>query len=469
MLIKILFYATFLGVFSSREIESKLKTDTAFMYLAAMQTPSYRTIIRFRTRFFSDIEPVFQQIVQICQELGLVGLNHIAFDGTKIKANASSKQTMSIEKLQRRIKKLLKKAMMIDNEEDDIFGDGTPFVIPKECTDDPDLMQKLEKLVTAYNTLQNSDETKLNLTDEDAHVMKSKQSYLPSYNVQAAIDDKSHIIVAMDVTTDENDLHQLIPMVELACQNTSSEPMVISADPGYASYENYQYLKDRGLFALIPDTMYFIENHGRPKYYPKSRFIYRPDQDCYTCPAGRTMSYVRIQKDKKGNQLGLYRGNCEWCPLHLNCTKASRRTISRHPNEELKDEMRQRLMTPDGRKEYGKRITVAEGPFGNMKYNKRWIQLSHRGRKKVKGECLLHGIGHNLGIICSKVPIEMVQKLECVQWSSKFLADEDYTPSLPLTFSCGEGFVDSYGGISHKVICQNLVFTDPWVGNAATC
>ena len=214
MLIKILFYATFLGTFSSREIENKLKTDTAFMYLAAMQIPSYRTIIRFRTRFFNDIESVFQQIIQICQEFGLVGLNHVAFDGTKIKANASPKQTMSIQKLQRRIKKLLKKAMLVDQDEDDLFGDGTPFVIPKECTEDPDLMKKLEKLVTAYNKLQISGEAKINLTDEDAQVMKNKQSYLPSYNMQAAIDDKSHVIVAMDVTTDENDLHQLIPMIE---------------------------------------------------------------------------------------------------------------------------------------------------------------------------------------------------------------------------------------------------------------
>lgn len=157
--------------------------------------------------------------------------------------------------------------------------------------------------------------------------------------------------------------------------------------------------------------MHFIETHGRPKYYPKSRFRYDLENDWYTCPAGRRMHFVRIQKDSKSQPLRLYRGNCTWCPLHLSCTKASQRSITRHPQEMLKDEMRARLATPDGKKEYAKRITVAEAPFGNMKANKRWIQVSHRGKKRVKGECILHAIGHNLGVICKRVPVETVQNL----------------------------------------------------------
>lgn len=79
MLTKVLFYATFMRIFSSREIENNLNTDTAFMYLAAMQNPSYRTIVRFRTRFYDELVPLFEQNVHICQGFDLVGLNHIAF------------------------------------------------------------------------------------------------------------------------------------------------------------------------------------------------------------------------------------------------------------------------------------------------------------------------------------------------------------------------------------------------------
>ena len=419
MLTKVLFYATFMGIYSSREIENELNTDTAFMYLAAMQKPSYRTIARFRNRFFDELIPLFEQIVHICQDLDLVGLNHIAFDGTKIKANASPKKTKSAKQLEKRIRKLLKISARTDEEEDELFGTGSPFLIPEELADDPDLMKKIEQLANAHSYLKESGDKRVNLTDKDANVMKNKQTLIPAYNLQAAVDDKSHVIVAADVTTEETDYNQLIPMVEQVIQNTSREPEVISADPGYATYENYEYLNENGLNGLIPDNMHFIDTHGKSKYFTKSRFRYVEEDDFYWCPAGRTMNFIRIQKDKKDQPLRLYGGNCFWCPIQLDCTKASRRTIIRHPKEELKDEMRKKLATPFGKEEYAKRITVAEAPFGNLKYNMRWTHLTHRGLKKAKGECLLHVIGHNLGIICRKVSIEQVDKLNSILSLSK--------------------------------------------------
>jgi transposase len=455
MLVKVLFYATFQGVFSSREIESKLHTDTAYMYLAAMQKPTYRTISRFRTRFFDELVPLFEQIIMICKDLGLIGLNHIAFDGSKVKANASSKKSLTQEQLQRRIRKLLGKAKRTDNEEDELFGTGSPFTIPQEYADNPDLMKKIEELASAYNHLVASGEKRINLTDEDAQLMKNKQSCLAAYNMQTAVDDKANIIVAVDVTTEETDYHQLVPMVEQVMNNTSCGPAVISADPGYATFENYAFLKDNGLFGLIPDSMHFIETHGRPKYYPKSRFRYDLENDWYTCPAGRRMHFVRIQKDSKNQPLRLYQGNCTWCPLHLSCTKASQRSITRHPQEMLKDEMRARLATPGGKKEYAKRITVAEAPFGNMKANKRWIQVSHRGKKKVKGECILHAIGHNLGVICKRVQVETVQNL-CSGNNVRVSSHQYTNETMFSSFFTGERCV----GGSHCDICTQY---EHWV------
>ena len=269
MLTKVLFYATFMGIFSSREIENELNTDTAFMYLAAMQKPSYRTIVRFRTRFFDELVPLFEQIVHICQDLDLVGLNHIAFDGTKIKANASPKKTKSAKQLERRIIKLLKLSARTDEKEDKLFGNGSPFLIPEELAEDPDLIQKIEQLANAHSHLKESGEKRINLTDKDANVMKSKQTVIPAYNLQTAVDEKSHVIVAADVTTEETDHNQLVPMVEQVIHNTVHEPAIISADPGFATYENYEYLNENELNGLIPDNMHFIDTHGKTKILHK--------------------------------------------------------------------------------------------------------------------------------------------------------------------------------------------------------
>src|SRR3990172_12449829 len=48
MLIKILIYAYSIGERSSRQIESRLKSDIYFMYLSGGQKPNFRTISDFR-------------------------------------------------------------------------------------------------------------------------------------------------------------------------------------------------------------------------------------------------------------------------------------------------------------------------------------------------------------------------------------------------------------------------------------
>ena len=95
-------------------------------------------------------------------------------------------------------------------------------------------------------------------------------------------------------------------MVEQVIHNTKSQPGVISADPGYATYENYEYLRDNGFYGLIPDAMHFIDTQGRTKYYTKSKFRYDEENDYYACPAGRRMNFVRIHKVKKGESTRIY-------------------------------------------------------------------------------------------------------------------------------------------------------------------
>lgn len=118
--------------------------------------------------------------------------------------------------------------------------------------------------------------------------------------------------------------------------------------------------------------------------------------------------------------------------------------------------MRGRLTTPDGKREYAKRITVAEGPFGNMKVNKRWNQLNHRGLKMVKGECLLHAIGHNLGVICKNVSIDRIESLESIQILSNSFENSMVIPYHPPIF--GQGcvpeafFEDRYGELMENWI-----------------
>ena len=58
------------------------------------------------------------------------------------------------------------------------------------------------------------------------------------YNCQAAADCVSQVIVAKDVTQQENDVQQLIPMLNQVEEQAGDPPEVLLADAGYWSDAN---------------------------------------------------------------------------------------------------------------------------------------------------------------------------------------------------------------------------------------
>jgi len=59
------------------------------MFLSGMQSPDFRTICLFCAKHADVLLDLYVEVVRLCGSLGMVGLGHIAFDGTKLKADAS--------------------------------------------------------------------------------------------------------------------------------------------------------------------------------------------------------------------------------------------------------------------------------------------------------------------------------------------------------------------------------------------
>ncbi len=230
LLLKILLYGYLINIRSSRKIEEMTETDTAFMYLAAMQKPDFHTICRFRSTHLDSIREIFSQIVMLCKEMGLIG-SSISIDGTKVKANASSKQSKRSDAIEKEIDKILRESIETDEREDEMYGDSTPYKMPEELVDKK---YRLEKIKAAKKKMDEEKLKKINITDPDAKIMKHKDGSLkPSYNCQVAVDEKEQIIVAADLVDEENDLHQIEPMIENVKETLGYKPTIVLADAGY--------------------------------------------------------------------------------------------------------------------------------------------------------------------------------------------------------------------------------------------
>src|ERR1700747_615704 len=117
------------GLYSPRRIPRACRERNDFVMIVALDPPDFRTISDFRKRHLKALGALFLQVLKLCETAGLVKLGHVAFHGTKIKANASKHKAMSYERMKKReaelkveVARMLAAAEAADSAEDETFG-----------------------------------------------------------------------------------------------------------------------------------------------------------------------------------------------------------------------------------------------------------------------------------------------------------------------------------------------------------
>src|SRR6185312_10322707 len=128
MLVALLLYSYARGNRSSRGIERACWEDVAFKVITGMRTPDHSTIAEFRRRHEAEIAELFDDVLGLCREAGLVSVGVITIDGTKIKANASMDQNRSYSGL---VKDILREAEETDRREDQLYGEARGDELPE--------------------------------------------------------------------------------------------------------------------------------------------------------------------------------------------------------------------------------------------------------------------------------------------------------------------------------------------------
>ena len=407
ILLKLLFYSYATGIRSGRKIAARTETDTAYMYLAEMYRPDFRTLHDFRKNYLPQIEEYFLQIVRLCKDLGMIQVGEISLDGTKIRAHASAKRSKDqasyedwLHRVEEKIQQILQEADRVDAEEDRLYGKQRGDELPQEIQGQLSLKSKIEAVLHRFQ----EEKEKINLTDPDCRFMKERKGVItPAYNCQLAVVE-GQILVGAEVVAEENDRRQLAPMLEQAEAILGEEVKEVIADSGYSSYDNYEYLSQKGKQGYIPDQYLKKVKQGeyqKPEHrYPKENFSYHEERDLYICPEGKEWRFSKERDSQAGvipRKQRIYKGSdCPECPVRTPCTKARYRTIAREKREPLQEEMRKRLFSEEGRKKYKKRLYTVEPIFGHLKYNLGFKHFLLRSLEKVRGEFKLMCIGYNL-------------------------------------------------------------------------
>jgi len=129
VMVTLLLYAYARGIRSSRAIERACLEDVAFKVITGMRCPDHSTVAEFRRRHEVEIAELFDAVLGLCREAGLVSVGVITIDGTKVKANASMDQNRDYRQL---VTEILREAEETDRREDEQFGEARGDELPEQ-------------------------------------------------------------------------------------------------------------------------------------------------------------------------------------------------------------------------------------------------------------------------------------------------------------------------------------------------
>ena len=447
ILLKIILFAYSKGITSSREIQWSCETNILFKALSCDTVPHYTTLAGFVSARSEEIEALFEQVLLICDEQGLLGKELFALDGCKLSSNAAKEWSGTFKELEQKRDKIQRQIQYYVNEQQQRDTADT-----REEERSRRAQQAIETLNKAHEKISRflkstsprmgqgriKKEVKSNITDNQSAKMTTSKGTIQGYNGVATVDKKYQIIVDAQAFGEGQEHHTLKPVINSIFDRFKrlgialNDP-IITADTGYANEANMQYLHDNQINAYIPDNQFrkrdpkFIDqqtNHSQRKaitgkkkptasVIPPSEFSFNPVEKTCQCPAGESMWLRSELIDKHGHSKIFFEGRlskCRACELKYQCMrnpesanhrKGHGRQVSfilqksqRRAN--YTDWMKRRVDSDKGKQIYSHRMSVVEPVFGNIGTNKGLNRFSLRGKKKVQGQWRLYCLIHNI-------------------------------------------------------------------------
>ena len=426
VMVGIVLYASMTSVVSSRRIERLLATDAGFRVVAANERPDHATICRFVARHGDALAGLFDQVVGLAAEAGLVDPVLVAVDGTKMSGDASPSANRDLGDLRGRFADWA--AEVAENDAaDDAAEAANPEAGPIPEMGDRDSMRDWIRRRLAERADEPEDR-KMNLTDPDSGLVpRSGGGWIQGYNAQAAAVEGG-IVIAADVTANPADttmLEAMVDRIDEAARAATGEPArVIVADAGYSDTATIEAIE------ADPDRPDLLVATGRKTPDQRPGPLPEPDLAAYEESLTEHQDAIEVEHARRVEVIGrvlagdlLLRQAAEILGLSVprvgelklawqrdGSPDAIRpRSLPGQPKPKppkgptraarARHAMDTRLASPAGRSLYRQRQAIIEPVFGDIKTNRRITRFARRGIDKTRTEWQWILTGHNLTIL----------------------------------------------------------------------
>lgn len=418
-LLKLYLYGYLHRVRSSRGLEREAGRNLELIWLLRGLAPGYRTIAGFRKDNWAALKAANRDFVVVARELGLVGGELVAIDGAFFYGNASRGSIKTRRRLAERLAEIDREIEAYGaalEANDAAEGERPPMGRGDDDHRGEDVAQKVaalmeqrKKVQAGLSQLDESGETQLSRTDNDARLLSKNGQVVAGYNVQIAVDDKHKLIVASEVVNDGNDTGQLYKMAKAAKKELGVETLTALADTGYYNGNALKACEEDAIVAYVPQAKRTARLEAQDRI-SHEEFVYEADANVYRCPAGRLLTPTDGRKTNTGGRIEIRytsrKSECDACALRSRClsAKTPTRTVCRWEHEAVLERHRARMKDAEGRMRC--RAELAEHPFGTLKCRAGYRHFLVRGFDKVRGEWSLMALCYNFSRVLNIVGLD---------------------------------------------------------------
>ena len=415
VLISLWLYAYSRGISSAREVAQRCEYEPAFQWLCALEPSSHRTLSGFRSGQKAALDDLFVQVLGMLSAEGLITMERVTLDGTKIKANAGGNTFRRKETMEAHLQLAREQVRLMDEQaaEEERMAKRQVAARRRAARERQSRLEaairEVERLQQEKKEDRDSFVARASSTDPEAHVMRNGEGgTVPSYNLQLVTDAAHGLIVNVEATTDAVDHRQLAPALDRCEQTLGSRPGQIVADGDYTNHASVAAAANRGVdfYGSWQESWKAGERdaQGRGAEFLASAFPYDAAQDCFTCPAGETLTPATTQNRPHGVRLHVYRAPkeaCRTCALRSACAPLNARlqwvrSITRSEEPAATRAFKAKMATEAAQQIYHQRSRIAEFPHAWIKERCGLRQFRCRGRLKATLEATWAALSYNL-------------------------------------------------------------------------
>lgn len=404
LLVSLWVYGYSRGVTAGREIARLCETDPAYQWLTGMKVVNYHSLTDFRVQHEKALRELFIQILAVLSNEGLVTLERVMNDGTKIKTRASRQSFRGERRIKEHLEAARKHVEALEQQAEEEEGQKQGRARERAARES---MARLEAALEEFEKLeqQKAEDKKLRVSVSEPEARKMKQpdgGYAPSYNVQITTDQAQGIIIAASISQAAGDSKQLMAAVTQVKRNTGKLPRQVVADSGYTSGPNIKQLAEQQIDFIAPvaDNLEQLKRRGIDPAFGREAFTYDGAADCYICPAGNKLTYQgREQRDER--TWFRYRASTALCAACVSkalcCPQTKRgRSLNRYEEEAELLSHKVKMQTAEAQEIYKQRAQTAEFPLAWLKEKIGLRRFRVSGLQKAELEILWACVTHNL-------------------------------------------------------------------------